>query len=704
MDISKFKSEKDILNKETFKNIFEIKSNFDRECILNEIRDLFKKNKKNGWSLTQFENFLKAYRRDVEKVVKKTTQNTDESTSQKYRLKYKGKEYVFDMGSYTIKKDYQIYSLDNKKIINCLIFPVSIMTSIENGTKSVELIYKQEGESRWKSIIVGFAVVCQSKEIIHLSSKISQITSNNSSKIIDYIQEILDKNKDIIENKRSVSHCGWMKYIDENEEERTIFVPYDDKVVFVPLEENTKDADNDTRAKIYNSIGTSGDYDEWLKKMYELRNTPRKFGGHKILRFMQAVSFASPLLEILDALGFVVILWGTTGTSKSVAVAIAMSIWGDPNPGHLQFSCNNTAIYLYRLSAFIKNLPSFLDELQTFPDKDDPKKVAALIYGLGNGTSRGTGKKDGGINDVENWHNISMITGEQKLLSSVSFGGAMNRTIEVNYEGCKGDRIVDNGKQVMRFFHKNYGHGGKKYIDYICNEVGIEKVIERYDAIQAEIAAKTNSTEKQSLCMAIILLADQLSCECIFKNDKPLEISDVEKFMFTEQDIDVGNVALKLLLDMYDSNKPKFRVEAEDKVSPGKTILISPEDVTYSKEIWGKVDKDLKYIVFNETIAQELLSQKTIPYESALSSWKNNGLLIKASNNSYYHHFRANGSAGTYIKFNLEAYYQMLEKKDEKEESPKIEKGNDYLISGIREIVKSGNQVKVEDFAKSLGA
>lgn len=696
MDVSKFKQEKDILNKETFIEIFDIKSNFDRECMLNEIRDLFKSNKKNGWSLTKFENFLKAFEKDI----KNNDDKNDESTEQKYRIKYKGKEYVFNMGSYTIKKDYQIYTSDNKKLVNCLIFPISIMTSIENGTKSIELIYKQKGETRWNSIIVGFAVVCQSKEITHLSSKIPQITSNNNSKIIDYIQEMIDENKDIIANKKSVAHCGWMKYVDENDEEKTIFVPYDDEIVFVPLEENTKDVDNDTRAKIYNSIGTSGSYDEWLQKMYELRNTPRKFDGHKILRFMQAVSFASPLLEILDALGFVVILWGTSGTSKSVAVAIATSIWGDPNPGHLQFSCNNTAIYLYRLSAFIKNLPSFLDELQTFPDKDDPKKVAALVYGLGNGTSRGTGKKEGGINDVENWHNISMITGEQKLLSSVSFGGAMNRTIEVNYEGCKGDRIVDNGKQVMRFFHKNYGHGGKKYIDYIRNEVGIEKLIERYDAIQAEIAQKTNSTEKQSLCMAVILLADQLSCECIFKEDKPLEISDVEKFMFSEQDIDVGNVALKLLLNMYDSNKNKFKIETEDKVNLGKTIFIMDENIKYSNEIWGKVDKDLKYIVFNETVAQELLNQKGIPYESALASWKNNGLLIRASNKSFYHNFRVNGSAGTYIKFDLDSYYRMLDNEDKKQEENKIENGNDYLAPSLQKKVKNGEQLTTEDFNK----
>ena len=42
MDISRLKTEKDVLNKTTFEEIFAIKSNFDRECLIDEIRDLFK--------------------------------------------------------------------------------------------------------------------------------------------------------------------------------------------------------------------------------------------------------------------------------------------------------------------------------------------------------------------------------------------------------------------------------------------------------------------------------------------------------------------------------------------------------------------------------------------------------------------------------------------------------------------------------------
>lgn len=611
------------------------------------------------------------------------------------------------MGSYSIKKDYQICGADNKKVINCLLFPIAIMTNIENNTKSIELIYKQKNEQKWNSVIVGFGVVCQSKEITHLSSKITQITSNNNSRVIDYIQEMLDVNKEIIVNKKSVSHCGWITLENDDGTQKSLFVPYDDDVVYVPLEENAKDVDNDTRKKIYDSFGEKGDSNEWLEKMYELRNTPKQFDGHKIIRFMQAVSFASPLLELLDALGFVVILWGTSGTSKSVAVAVAMSIWGDPNPGHLQFSCNNTSNYIYRLSAFVKNYPTFFDELQLHPDKDDPKKIASLIYGLGNGTNRGTAKKDGGINEVETWHNIAMMTGEQKLLSSVSFGGAMNRTIEVSYEGSHGTRIVDNGKQVMRFFHKNYGHGGKKYIDYVKNTVGIQKLIERYDKLQEEIASKTNATEKQTLCMAVILLADQLSCESVFTKDSPLKIEDVEQFMFSEKDIDVGNVAINVLLDIYDINKNKFRIETSDNVCLNKKVFLPlPNDAKYSNEIWGKVDKDLEYIVYNQTIAMEKLEEKNIPYASAEASWKNNNLLIKASSGSYYHHFQANGEAGSYIIIDIKKYRENQEKEIEEKQNALLVKqkkdGNDYVNPILREKVKNNKQLGVEDFEKMM--
>ena len=48
---------------------------------------------------------------------------------------------------------------------------------------------------------------------------------------------------------------------------------------------------------------------------------------------MMAASFASVLLEPLKVLPFVLHLWGTTGTGKTVALMVAMSIWGNPQNG-----------------------------------------------------------------------------------------------------------------------------------------------------------------------------------------------------------------------------------------------------------------------------------------------------------------------------------------------------------------------------------
>lgn len=50
-------------------------------------------------------------------------------------------------------------------------------------------------------------------------------------------------------------------------------------------------------------------------------------------------------------------LWGKSGTGKTVALIIAMSIWGNPAIGHLVKNLNSTNVGLERLSAFLNNLP-----------------------------------------------------------------------------------------------------------------------------------------------------------------------------------------------------------------------------------------------------------------------------------------------------------------------------------------------------------
>lgn len=101
---------------------------------------------------------------------------------------------------------------------------------------------------------------------------------------------------------------------------------------------------------IFKDVKEAGDIEIWLNTLRDLRK-------NEVVHFMIAASFASVLIERLHINPFIVHLWGKSGTGKTVALIIAMSIWGNPAVGHLVKNLNSTSVGLERLSAFLNNIP-----------------------------------------------------------------------------------------------------------------------------------------------------------------------------------------------------------------------------------------------------------------------------------------------------------------------------------------------------------
>ena len=102
---------------------------------------------------------------------------------------------------------------------------------------------------------------------------------------------------------------------------------------------------------------------------------------------MMAASFASPIIEKVNALPFVFHLWGGTGSGKSVALMAAMSVWGNPSMGKMVRTMNMTSNSMLSTAAFLKNIPFAGDELQTIKSKWD--NYDKLIMCITEGVDRG---------------------------------------------------------------------------------------------------------------------------------------------------------------------------------------------------------------------------------------------------------------------------------------------------------------------------
>ena len=95
-------------------------------------------------------------------------------------------------------------------------------------------------------------------------------------------------------------------------------------------------------------------------------------------------------------------MWsGESGSGKTLSSMIAMSIWGNPDAGCLQFSSNNTQNFYSVVAAFMRNITCYFDELQIIK-KNKYFDMESLVMDLCNRTERGRLNKNSEIREIKN--------------------------------------------------------------------------------------------------------------------------------------------------------------------------------------------------------------------------------------------------------------------------------------------------------------
>ncbi|MEG2831911.1 MAG: DUF927 domain-containing protein [Bacilli bacterium] len=482
------------------------------------------------------------------------------------------------------------------------IIPIEIYRNLDSGKEKIKISFYKD--NIWKSTVVDKSVISIASKIIYLSDKGVEVTSENSKLLVSYFNEIININKDKIIVKESVSHIGW---------NNDLFLPYDKAGIFDGVEEFKS---------IYNSLKEKGSYDKWFDTVKSIR-------AKKEIRIIMATTFASPLLEKLDVLPYVLNVFSSkSGSGKTVACMSAMSVWGCPKQGCLQFSTNNTANFYIRTSAFLRNITAYFDELQIIKYSKDIK-MDSLVMDLCNGTERGRATKDNEIKEIKTWKNNFLFTNNERLAKENFGEQTYNRIIDME---CKG-QIIDNGREVVKSITNNYGFAGKIYLRYI-KSVGFEAISERFKQLYTNILASTNSTEKQANSFASILVADELSTECLFLNETPLSIEDIKEFINDKDEIKTSLKAYEYLIDKININEKKF---SEYKNGYG--------------EIWGlKTDYNCS---INKEVLVDLLKKGNFEFDSIKKEWVESGFLKKNSQGKYYSQTSVNGQKGNFVNISL---------------------------------------------------
>ena len=412
------------------------------------------------------------------------------------------------------------------------IMPVERFINIDTDTEKVKLAFFKDG--RWREVTVDAGTVLNKTSIVQLADRGVLVTSESAKDLVRYMSDVISLNAQEIPLYRSIGRLGWIE---------GDFIPYNESVKY--------DGDIDFKS-IYDNVRAQGDFVDWFEHVTELRKDIN-------IRLMLAASFASPLIEVVGALPFILHLWGTTGFGKTVSLMVASSIWGNPDMGCLTRTMNMTANAMARTACFLYNIPFCADELQQI--KTNWGTYDALVMYLTEGIDRGRAKAKGGVEQTKTWRNSFIFTGEEPITKGVSGGGVKNRVIEIECDS----KIIKDGNYTANLVKANYGYAGKLFIAHLRDLIDADKqsIVDEYKELFKGVLDATDTTDKQALSMALMLLADKLACECIFK-DEPLSINDVKQYLIPESAVRIEDRAYDELVSLISRNINKFNEFSPD--------------------------------------------------------------------------------------------------------------------------------------------
>jgi len=139
--------------------------------------------------------------------------------------------------------------------------------------------------------------------------------------------------------------------------------------------------------------------------------------------------FLAPLREFLAATGvgpaYALFLLGGTGTRKSTAAALGLSLFGDFTARSLPASFNDTANFIRKKAFLLKDAPIVVDDYHPVTSLVERKKMEATAQSLarafGDGAERGRMKSDLSLQEAMPPRGVAIISGED--LPSVGQSG-----------------------------------------------------------------------------------------------------------------------------------------------------------------------------------------------------------------------------------------------------------------------------------------
>lgn len=490
-------------------------------------------------------------------------------------------ETIYNTSKYELDSNGFIYEIlpNIARILVCYhpIVPIEKYKNYEDGSEKIKIGYYKNNV--WNYIIVDKSIIASNQSIIRLSDIGISVTSETAKFLVKYLAEIENLNKDKIPVSTSVSRLGW---VGEN-----ILMPYSDEYEF----DNEKDMPN-----IKEKFGEKGNLQDWADFFKERRKY------NNISRIIMASAVVSILLKKIKQSGFTLHIWGTSEYGKTVACMVGQSIFGNPSLNDdkgIGINFNFTTVGLeYRLNTY-NNIPLFINEMQHQKDAKDYDKILFLIS-EGKGRTRST--KVGGLARENSWNNVVITNGEKNIIKENSNAGAYNRCISCETTS----HTYENLSEVADFVKDNYGTPIREILKHI-DEFDYKKIYNSYiDELKDD-----DTTNKQKILKALILLGDKVVVDTLFKDGFYLTLNDLADKTISKKDIAIEERAYEYIKDWYVSEKRHFLTEEGD--------TIANQDIKV--EIYGREMKD-GYVAIIPTVLRKALQANSFDFNEVVNAWK----------------------------------------------------------------------------------
>lgn len=533
---------------------------------------------------SDFEEILKGYNQADREMKRQEQENRTVCTVDNY-TNFTGPHDRMYCGAW-IADDRGVFAQNSGRVdeVACYhpILPVERLRNLETGEEQIKLAYKRNNQ--WQDIVVPKTMITSANKIVALSGRGISVTSENAKLLVKYLADVENGNDDCIDVQYSTSKLGWI-----NDQ----FIPYDTDIIF----------DGDNRFKqAFESVSEHGNFDAWLKHIRELRAS-----GRMEVKFLLAASFSSVLVQVLGGLPFFVDLWGETEGGKTVSLMVAASVWANPDESRYIGDFKTTDVALEAKADMLNHLPMFLDDTSKTSARIRDN-FEGIVYDLCSGKGKSRSNKELGINRENRWRNVMICNGERPLSSYVNQGGAINRILEVE---C-GEKIYQDPQKTAETVKKNYGHAGKEFVE-IIKELGEDEIRSIQKEFQKQLL-NTDKMQKQSISLSIVLTADKIATDYIFKDGKYISVEEAKKVLIDRNELSDNERCYHFIQDKVAMNGHRF-------------------DAMTSCEKWGIVENG--YAIFYNSAFDQICKDGGFSKKSFLSWAAKKGIIQQDSKGNH---------------------------------------------------------------------